>query len=219
MGSQAGHGSSAASGSVAGVDRPWQHERAVRAAVRDHWGLRDELRRMQARAASRTWQAGGHVVKLARDEPSHFTAGLLASETVEQAGVATGAPRRTGTGELCVPLVLGRESWALAVLHRVDGGHRSVHGVPPAIPGEFLGRLHRILRNCPVAGAWTPGDVLGHMTRGITAAHPLSARRMITQAVSDVSAYYATAPPVQLLYGDGPGIFSADGTGISAIID
>ena len=32
-------------------------------------------------------------------------------------------------------------------------------------------------------------------------------------------AYYASAPPAQLLYGDGPGIFSVNGTGISAIID
>ncbi len=90
---------------------------------------------MQARAASRTWQAGGHVVKLARDERSHFVAGLIASEAVEQAGVATGAPFCTGTGELCVPLVLGRESWALAVLHRVDGSHLSVHAVTPEILG------------------------------------------------------------------------------------
>lgn len=42
---------------------------------------------------------------------------------------------------------------------------------------------------------------------------------MITQAISAVSAYYATAPPAQLLYGDGPGILSMNGTGISAIID
>jgi hypothetical protein len=50
-----------------------------------------------------------------------------------------------------------------------------------------------------------PGDVLGRMTRGITAAQPLHVRQMITQAVGDVSAYYAAAPPGQLLYGDGPG--------------
>lgn len=42
---------------------------------------------------------------------------------------------------------------------------------------------------------------------------------MVTQAVSDVRAYYATRPPAQLLYGDGPGIFSANGTDISAVID
>ena len=174
---------------------------------------------MQARAASRTWQVGGHVVKLARDEPSHFSAGLLASEVVEQAGVATGAPVRTHDGELCVPLMLGRPPRVLAVLRRADGTHLSVHAVAPAVLGGFLGRLHRILRRCPAAGAWTPGDVLGHMTRGITAAHPTPARRIITQAVSDVSAYYGTVPPVQLLYGDGPGIFSANGTDISAIID
>jgi Ser/Thr protein kinase RdoA (MazF antagonist) len=149
---------------------------------------------MQDRAASRTWQVGGYVVKLARDEASHFAAGLRASEAVEQAGVATGVPVRTHAGELCVPLAPGRPPWVLAV-------------------------LRRILRDCPTAGAWTPGDVLGHMTRGTTVAHPLSARRMITQAVSDVSAYYATAPPVQMLYGDGPGIFSENGTDISAIID
>ena len=119
------------------------------------------------------------------------------SEAVEQAGVATGAPVRTGTGELCVSLMLGRESWAL---------------------GEFLGRLHRILRACPVVGTWTPGDVLGHMTCSITTTHPPPARRMITRAVSAVGAYYDTAPP-QVLYGDGPGIFSVNGRDISAIID
>jgi Ser/Thr protein kinase RdoA (MazF antagonist) len=170
-------------------------------------------------AASYTWRTGIHVVKLARDEPSHFTAGLRASEAAERAGIATGAPVQTRAGELCVALPLGRESWVLAVLHRVDGTHLSMHAVPPAVLGEFLGRLHRILRGCPAAGAWTPGDVLGHMTRGITAAQPLAIRQMITQAVSDVSAYYATMPPAQLLYGDGPGIFSANGTDISAIID
>jgi Ser/Thr protein kinase RdoA (MazF antagonist) len=219
MSSQAGSGSQAAHGSAAVPGGPWQHEPAVRAALREHWELRSELRPMQARAASRTWQAGGYVVKLAHDEPSHFTAGLRASEAVERAGIATGAPVRTRAGELCAPLPLGREPWALAVLHRAGGSHLSLHAVAPAVLGEFLGRLHRILRGCPADGGWTPGDVLGHMTRGITAAHPPSAQRMITQAVSAVSAYYGTAPPVQLLYGDGPGIFSVNGTDISAIID
>jgi Ser/Thr protein kinase RdoA (MazF antagonist) len=218
MSSQAGSGSFAANGSAAGGS-PWQHEPAVRAALRERWGLHGELRPMQVRAASRTWQAGGHVVKLARDEPAHFTAGLRASEAAGQAGIATGAPVRTRAGELCMALPPGRESWVLAVLHRVDGSHLSMHAVAPAVLGEFLGRLHRILRGCPTAGAWTPGDVLGHMTRGITAAHPSAVRQMIMQAISGVRAYYATMPPVQLLYGDGPGIFSANGADISAIID
>ena len=190
----------------------------MRAALREHWGLRGELRPMEV-AASRTWQADGHVVKLARDEPSHFTAGLYASEAVERAGIATGAPVRTRAGELCVAVPIGRESWVLAVLHRVDGTHLSMHAVPPAVMGEFLGRLHRIMRGCPTVGAWTPDDVLGHMTRGMTAAQPPSIRQMIAQAVRDVNAYYATTPPAQLLYGDGPGIFSVNGTDISAIID
>ena len=129
---QAGAGSPTADGPAA-QDTPWQHERAVSMALREHWGLRDELRPMQARAASYTWQAGGHVVKLARDEPSHFTAGLHASEAVERAGIPTGAPVRTRAGELCVALPLGRESWALAVLHRVDGTHLSMHAVPLAV--------------------------------------------------------------------------------------
>jgi Ser/Thr protein kinase RdoA (MazF antagonist) len=104
------------------------HVRAVRAAVREHWGLRGTLRPMQAREASCTWQAGGHVVKLARDEPAHFTAGLLASEAIERAGITTGAPVRTHAGELCRPLALGPQSWVLAVLRRVDGSHLSMHG-------------------------------------------------------------------------------------------
>ncbi len=195
------------------------HEPLVRAALREHWGLRGDLRPIEARAASRTWQADGHVVKLARDEPAHFTAGLLASEAVERAGVTTGAPVRTRGGQLCVPLALGRRPRMLAVLRRADGSPLSVHAVAPAVLGEFLGRLHRILRNCPAAGAWAPGDVLGHMARGVTAAQPPAVRQMITSAISDVSAYYATMPPAQLLYGDGPGIFSANGADISAIID
>jgi Ser/Thr protein kinase RdoA (MazF antagonist) len=195
------------------------HESAVRAAVLEHWGLRGELRPIQSSAASRTWQAGDHIVKLARDEPAHFTAGLLAGEAIERAGITTGAPVRTHAGELCRPLALGRQSRVLAVLRRVDGSHLSMHAVAPAVLGGLLGRLHRILRDCPAAGAWTPGDVLGHMARGITVTHPLSAQQMITQAISDVRAYYATSPPAQLLYGDGPGIFSVNGTDISAIID
>lgn len=209
--------SEAGIGSLAGPPAPAVRA-AVAAAVRDHWGLRDELRPLPA-AASYTWQAGGHVVKLARDEPAHFTAGLRASEAVEQASIPAGAPVRARAGQLCEPLALGGQSWVLAVLRLVDGSHLSMHAVAPPVLGEFLARLHAILRGCPAAGAWTPGDVLGHMTRGITAAHPPSARRMITRAVSDVSAYYGTAPPAQLLYGDGPGIFSVNGTDISAIID
>lgn len=218
MPNHAGSGSTPADGPAA-QDPSWQHEPAMRAALREHWGLQGELRPMYARAASRTWQAGGHVVKLARDEPGHFTSGLRASEAVELAGIATGAPVRTRAGELCVPVPLGRQSWALAVLRRVDGSHLSMHAVAPTVLGEFLGRLHRILRGCPAAGAWTPADVLGHMTRGTTASQPPGIRQMITQAVSGVSAYYAAAPPAQLLYGDGPGIFSANGADISAIID
>jgi Ser/Thr protein kinase RdoA (MazF antagonist) len=218
MPKQAGSGSLPADGTTA-QGPPWQHEPTVRAALREHWGLDGGLRRMQARPASRTWQAGGHVIKLARDEPAHFTAGLRASEAAERAGIATGAPVRTRAGDLCVALRPGRGWWALAVLHQVDGTHLSMHAVPPAVLGELLGRLHRILRGCPAAGAWTPEDVLGHMTHGITAGHSPAVRQMISQAVSDVSAYYATTPPTQLLYGDGPGIFSANGTDISAIID
>jgi len=173
---------------------------------------------MQAEA-SYTWHAGGHVAKLARDELSHFAAGLHASEAVERAGIAAGAPVRTRGGELCVALPLKRQSWVLAVLHRVHGTHLSMHAVPPAVLGEFLGRLHRIMSGCPVTGAWTPDDVLGHMTRGISEAQPPSVRQMVTQAVSDVNGYYATTPSAQLLYGDGPGIFSANGADVSAIID
>jgi Ser/Thr protein kinase RdoA (MazF antagonist) len=196
----------------------WQDESAVRAALREHWDLRGELRPLEA-GDSRTWQVNGYVVKLARDEIVHFTAGLRASAAVERAGIATGAPVPTRGGDLCVPLAPGRPPQVLAVLRKVDGNHLSIHAVAPAVLGEFLGRLHRILRGCPDAGAWTPGDVLGHMTRGITASQPPDIQRMITQAVSDVSAYYAAAPPVQLLYGDGPGIFSVNGTDISAIVD
>jgi Ser/Thr protein kinase RdoA (MazF antagonist) len=191
----------------------------VRAALREHWELQGELCLIEARAASRTWQAGGHVVKLARDELAHFAAGLLASEAAERAGITTGAPVRTRAGQLCVPLALGRRSRVLAVLRCADGSPLSVHAVAPAVLGELLGRLHRILRSCPVTGAWAPSDVLGHMGRGVTAAQPPSVRQMITTAISDVNAYYSTMPPMQLLYGDGPGIFSANGTDISAIID
>lgn len=76
----------------------------MRAALRRHWGLRGELRPLDGGGASRTWQIGEYVVKLARDEPAHFTAGLHASEVVERAGIATGAPVRAGAGDLCVPL-------------------------------------------------------------------------------------------------------------------
>jgi Ser/Thr protein kinase RdoA (MazF antagonist) len=107
----------------------------------------------------------------------------------------------------------------LAVLRRVGDDHRPMRSVAPAALGEFLGRLHRILRGSPPGGAWTPGDVLGHMRRGTTAAQPPSTRQMIDLAVSDVCAYYRTTPPAQLLYGDGPELFSANGTGISAIVD
>jgi Ser/Thr protein kinase RdoA (MazF antagonist) len=209
-------GSPAADG-TAGQDPRWQHEPAVRAALREHWGLAGGLRRMEA-VASRIWQVGGHVVKLARDEPSHFTAGLRASEAVERAGLAAGAPVATRAGELCVVLPEAK-SWVLAVLRRVDGTHLSMREVAPADLGELLGGLHRILRDCPSSGAWTPGDVLGHMTRGITAAHSSAVRQMITRAVSDVRAYYAVTPPAQLLYGDGPGLFSVNGRDVSAIVD
>jgi Ser/Thr protein kinase RdoA (MazF antagonist) len=205
-------------GSLVGLRAPAVRA-AVAAAVREHWGLRGELRPIHARAASCTWRLGGHVVKLARDEPAHFTAGLLASDAIERAGILTGAPARTSAGELCAPLALGGQSWVLAVLRRVDGSRLSMHTVPPPVLGELLGRLHTILRGCPAAGAWTPGDVLGHMKRGITAAHPPAVRRLVTEAISGVCGYYATMPPVQLLYGDGPGIFSVNGTDISAIID
>ncbi len=118
-----------------------------------------------------------------------------------------------------MPSPRGRQPWALAVLRRVGGGFLSPHDVAPAVMGEFLGRLHRILRDCPAAGAWTPGDVLGHMTRGTTVGQPPTIRQMISQAVSDVSAYYAAAPPAQVLYGDCCGTFSVNGADISAIID
>ncbi len=109
---------------------------------------------MQARAASRTWQAGDHVIKLARDEPAHFTAGLRASEAAGQAGIAT--PVRTRAGELCVALPPGRESWVLAVLHRVDGNHLSMHAVAPAVLGELLGSC---TASCAAPGRpWTPGS-------------------------------------------------------------
>ena len=191
----------------------------MRAALREHWDLHGKLRPLQPWADSRTWRAGGYVVKLARDEVVHFSAGLRASEAVERAGIATGAPVRTRAGDLCRLLAPGRPPQVLAVLRRVDGDHLPMHAVAPAVMGQFLGRLHRILRGCPAAGAWTPGDVLGHMTRGVSSSQPPPIQRMITQAVSDVRAYYASAPPARLLYGDGPGIFSVNGTGISAIID
>ena len=191
----------------------------MRAALLEHWDLHGELHPLRPWADSRTWLAGGYVVKLARDETVHFTAGLRASEAVERAGLAAGVPLRTRGGDWCVPLAPGRPPQVLAVLRRVAGDRLSMHAVAPGVMGELLGQLHRILRGCPAAGAWTPGDVLGHMTRGITAAQPSAVRQMITQAVSDVCAYYTTTPSAQLLYGDGPEIFSANGTDISAIID
>ena len=200
---------------TAALGSPSQYEAAVRAALREHWGLVGELHPMQT-ADSQTWRMDSHVIKLARDEPWHFAAGLRASEVVDKAGVATGAPVRTRAGELYVRLAPGR---VLGVLRRVKDSRLSMHAVAPAVLGELLGRLHHLLRECPAADAWTPGDVLGHMTRGITASQPPSVRQMITEAVSDVSDYYATRPPAQLLYGDGPEIFSANGTDISAIID
>lgn len=105
------------------------------------------------------------------------------------------------------------------MLRWVVGGYLSPHAVAPAVMGEFLGRLHRILRGCPAADAWTPGDVLGHMTRGITPVQPPAVRQMVTRAVGDVRAYYGAAPSAQLLYGDCCGTFSVNGTDISAIID
>jgi Ser/Thr protein kinase RdoA (MazF antagonist) len=218
MTSQAGSGSPAAGGPAA-QDPAWQHETMVQAALREHWGLRVALCPMEAGPGSLTWQAGRYVVKFADDEPGHFTTGLRAAEVVDRAGIRTGAPVRTRTGELCVLAPRGRQSWVLALLRRVGGGHLSVHAVAPEVLGEFLGRLHRILRGCPAAGAWNPADVLGHMTRGITRAQPPGIQQMISQAVSDVSAFYGAARRAQLLYGDGPGIFSVNGTDISAIID
>jgi Ser/Thr protein kinase RdoA (MazF antagonist) len=191
---------------------------AVRAAVREHWGLAGEFGPVQV-AASRTWRVGDHVVKLARDEQTHFAAGLRASEAIERAGIAAGAPVRTRGGELCVRLALGGPSWVLGVLRRVGGSRLSMHAVAPVVMGGLLGRLHRILRDCPAADAWTPDDVLGHMARGITAAHPPAARQLVTRAIAGVRGYYAARPPLQLLYGDGPEIFSVNGTDISAIID
>jgi len=150
MPSHAGAGSSAADGPAAPAPS-WQHEPTVRAALREHWDVRGELLPLQA-GDSRTWQAGGHVVKLARDEIVHFTAGLRASQAVERAGIATGAPVRTRSGDWCVPLAPGRPPQVLAVLRRVDGSHLSMHAVAPPVMGEFLGRLHRILAGCPAAG-------------------------------------------------------------------
>ena len=193
-------------------------ESAVRVAVREHWGLHAELRLIQV-ADSRTWRAGGHVVKLARDEQAHFATGLRASEAVERAGIACGAPVRTLAGELCRPLALGGPPWALAVLRRADGSRLSIRAIAPEVLGEFLGQLHGILREVDPAGGWTPDDVLGHMTRGIMASHPRDLRQMVTRAIAGVRGYYATQPLLQLLHGDGPEIFSANGTDIGAIID
>jgi hypothetical protein len=91
-------------------DSPRPEESVVRAAVREQWGLRGKLRPMQA-AASRTWLVDSYVVKLARDEPAHFTAGLLASEAVQRAGITTGVPVRTRASEVCIALPLGQASW------------------------------------------------------------------------------------------------------------
>lgn len=193
-------------------------ESAVRVAVREHWGLRAELHPLLM-AASRTWRAGDCVIKLARDEQAHFAAGLRASEAIERTGIVTGAPVRTLAGELCRPLALGGPPWALAVLRWAGGSHLSIQEIAPEVPGELLGRLHRLLREVDPAGGWTPDDVLGHMARGSTAAHPPTVRQMVTGAITVVRGYYATQPLTQLLYGDGPGILSANGTDISAIID
>jgi Ser/Thr protein kinase RdoA (MazF antagonist) len=116
-------------------------------------------------------------------------------------------------------LPVGRRSRVVAVLHKIDVTRLPMRAVPPADLGQFLGGLHRILRGCPTAGAWTPDEVLGHIRRGIMDAHPPSVRQMIEQAADGVGVYYDTPPPGQLLYGDGPEIFSPDGTDISAIID
>jgi Ser/Thr protein kinase RdoA (MazF antagonist) len=195
-----------------------RHESAVRTALAEHWGLGDALVQMPPNLASVTWYAGGYVVKLANDEPAHITAGLHASELVEEAGIATGAPVRTRSGRLCVALP-DAPSLVLCVLRRVEGSPLSMHAVAPEVLGEMLGRLHRVVRGCPATGAWTPTDVVGHMMSGLMATHSAEIQTMITQAVDDVSAYYANGPRTQLLYGDGPGILTVNGTDISAIVD
>lgn len=191
----------------------------LRQTLKKYWSIEGDLRPLGTGSTAHTWQIDDKVIKLATDNLEHFNAGLRASLAVEAAGIQTGAPLRTNSGDLSVEFELHGKRRMLAVLQKVDGSPLSAIA-SPHILGLLLGRCHAALRTVDQSGAWTVDDVLGHMRRGIVSSQPLTTQRMIAQAIESVQGWYdQVKPPLQMIRGDGPEILSKDGTGISAIID
>lgn len=102
------------------------------------------------------------VAKFAYQHQHEFEAGLRAAEIVQQAGVRSGQPLRTGRGALTV-MVEGPpgHKHPLAVLEFVHGSPvgRLAAGRMPETAGAVLGRVHSALME---KGSWlvTPHDLV-----------------------------------------------------------
>jgi Ser/Thr protein kinase RdoA (MazF antagonist) len=201
-----------------------QLDRMLRHTLRTEWGIEQALHPLAQGSTALTWQVptkfGPAVVKLSWDSPGHFLAGLVASQAVEAAGIAAGVPLASRSGALSADIEDGQHAWPVAVLRQIDGTPASLKTMNVRGLGALLARLHVSLSSCEAAEAWTVTDVVGHMRRGILAAHPPWARQVVRSATHAVEVVYAT-PQLrqQVIRGDGPEILlTPDGT-ISGMID
>jgi|GEM_PF-3153989 len=188
-------------------------------ALKEHWSIEGRLHPLGSGSTAHTWKINDKVIKLATDNSEHFNAGLRASLAVETAGIQTGAPIKTDSGDLSVEFELHGKRMVLGVLQKIDGTTLSAIA-SPRILGLLLGRCHAALRTVDKSGAWTVDDVLAYMQSGIISHQPSTTQHMIAQAIENAQEWYhRVKPPLQVIRGDGPEIISENGTDISAIID
>ena len=186
------------------------------------WKLTEPVCRPIAHAvqSSDTWLVeaveGRYVAKLVADRREFVEPGLRVASAVAAAGIPTGAPLPTRSGQLCMATFLeGARPATLALLEFVNG-ERLTPDAPDAdrIAGDLLGRVHSILAR-DSRRDWVPAELLSWSAEFASHIGKRQAGDLITRAIQLVAAGELT---MSVIYGDPAPEIILTGAG-AALID
>ena len=153
------------------------------------------------------------VAKLTYDEPSKVEAGLRAAELADEAGVRSGRPRRTTTGELVVSVSTDTGPHPLAALEVVAGDRADLS--EPAVDeqlGRMMATIQKAIQHLDVVPFDGLLEYLSDETHEIAFASVLwPAIRQVVSLTENLNLTWG------IVYGDGPEPVDARGGGLGLV--